>query len=80
MLHNCKNNKIGPCVTFFGIKEKFCDSSAVVCICLHLSSDSSTLAYTRLVAHLHSSAFVYIRLRLVFTRLRTSSDSSVSLE
>ena len=49
LLHNYSNNKMGPRVTFSGIKEKRFDSSALVFICLHSSSDSSTLIYTRLM-------------------------------
>ena len=48
---------MGPRVAFSGIKEKFFDSSTVVYICLHSSSNSSTL--------------VYIHLWLAYTRLVT---------
>ena len=61
-MHNCNNNKMGQCITFSGIKEKFFDSSTLVYIFLHSSCDSSTLVYTRLVTRLHLPTFVYIRL------------------
>ena len=55
-------------------KKKF-DSSALVYICLHSITESSTLVYTRLVARLHSfsdlSTVVYICLWLVYIRLVT---------
>ena len=41
-------NLYEPCVTFSGIKGKKYDSSTLVYIYLHLSSDSSTLVYIRL--------------------------------
>ena len=55
-----------PCLTFSGIKENNYDSSKVVNISLHLSSDSTTL--------------VYISLWLVYISLHSSSDSSVFLK
>ena len=48
-----------PCVTFSGIKVKI--------------FDLSTLVYTRLGTRLHSSAFVYIRLWLVYICLHSYS-------
>ena len=51
LLFAYNNSKMGPCITFSVIKEKFYDSSALI--------------YTRLVTHLHWSTFVYIRLCLV---------------
>ena len=50
---------------FFWNQRKKIDSSTPVYICLHSSSDSSTLAYIRLdssVTRLHSSTLVYTRL------------------
>ena len=54
------------CITFSGIEENNYDSSTLVYICLHLSSDFTTL--------------VYIRLWLVYISLHSSSDSSVFLK
>ena len=66
---------MGPCVTFSGIKLKILDSATLVYICLHFSSDSSTLVYTRLVIRLHlssgSSTFVCDLSTFVYTRLVT---------
>ena len=65
LMHNCNNNKMGRCITISGIKERFFDSSTVICICLHSSSsDSSSFVYTRLVTLLHSSVFVFTCLHL----------------
>ena len=41
-------NLCEPYVTFSEIKGKNYDPSTFVCICLHLSSNSSTLVYIRL--------------------------------
>ena len=76
LLHNCNNKKMGLCITFSRIKKKKkFDSSALVYICLHSITESSTLVYTRLVARLHSfsdlSTVVYICLWLVYIRLVT---------
>ena len=51
LLHNCNNNKIGPFITFPGIKEK-------ISIRLRLS----TFVYPRLVTRLLASTFISIRL------------------
>ena len=49
--------------TFINIKKKhFFDSFKLAYIHLHLSSDSSTHVYIRLVTRLHLSTFVYTRL------------------
>ena len=53
---------MGSCVTFSVIKEKIYDSSTLVYICLHLSSDLPTLVCTHLVTRLYSSTFIYIRM------------------
>ena len=77
LLHNCNSNKMGPFVTFSGIKEKFFDLSTFVYICLQSSSDSCRLVYFVLVTRLHSSSdsstIVYIRLWLVYIRLHLST-------
>ena len=65
LLHNYNSKKMGPCVTFSGIKVKIFDLPTLVYICLHLPSDLSTLVYIRLVTCLHWSTFVYICLWLV---------------
>ena len=62
-----------PRVTFSGIKVEIFDSSTLIYIRLHSSSDTSTLVYIRLVTRLHSSTFVYIRLWLVYIRLHSST-------
>ena len=49
---------MGPCFTFFGIKEKLFDSFTLVFICIHSSSDSSRLVYTCL--HLSSDSSVFL--------------------
>ena len=71
----CNNEKFGPCVTFCGIKVKMFDSSTLVYICIHSSSDSSsdssTLVYIRLVTRLQSSKFVYDTSTFVCRRLVT---------
>ena len=66
LLHKC-NNKMGPCVTFSGIKENFFDPSKLV----------KWPAYTRLVTLLHSYSDPST---LVYTRLHSSSNSSVFLK
>ena len=94
LLHNYSSNKMGPWVTFSGIKEKLFDSSTPLLICLKSSSDSSrlactrlqlssgssTLLYTHLVTRLHSYTFVCDSSTFVYTRLHSSSGSSVFLE
>ena len=93
-MNNCSNNNIEPNVTFPGIKEKvfdlptpayIClhlssDSSTLVSICLHSSSDLSKLIYTRLMTRLHSSTSVCDSSKFVYTRLHSSSKLSVFLE
>ena len=60
--------------TFSGIKEKKFDSSTLVYICLHSSSDSSTLVYWLVCTRLYS---LVTRLRSsVYTRLVTCFHSS----
>ena len=56
-----------------GIKVTIFDLSALVYICLHSSSASSKLVYTRLVTRLISFTFVYIRLGLVRICLNSST-------
>ena len=70
----------GTMCHFFWNKEKYFDSSTLVYIYLHSSSDSSTLVYTCLVTRLHSCTFVDIPLWLGYIRLHSSGDSSVFLE
>ena len=48
-----QQQQMGPHVTFSGIKERIFDSSALVYIGLHSSSDSSPLVYTSPVTRLH---------------------------
>ena len=55
LLHNCNSNKMRPCITFSGIKEKSFDSSTLFYICLHSSSDWSTFVYTCLLTRLSAS-------------------------
>ena len=58
---------------FSGIKVKLFYSSTFVYICLHSSSDWSTLVHIRLVTRLHSSTFIFISLWLVYIRLHSST-------
>ena len=79
LLHNCNNNKMGPCITFSGIKVSIIDSYTLVYICLHSSSDPSTLVHTHLVTCPYSSIFVYICLWLVYTRVHSFTLAYISL-
>ena len=81
LLHYCNNNKMGPRVTFSGIKETFFDSSTLIYICLHSSKFVKWLVYSRLVTRLHPSTFIYDSSTFVYTcLLHSSSDLSVFLE
>ena len=68
-------DKMGPCVTFSGIKENFFDSSTFVytrpVTRLHLSSDSSTLIMWLVYTCLHSSRIVCDSSTFAYTRLVT---------
>ena len=87
---DCSNKKMGPCATFSGIEVKIFDSSTLVYICLHSSSDTPALVHTRLVTclqsfkvvslvytRLHLSTFVCYSSTFIYTCLHSSSDSCV---
>ena len=83
LLHNCSSNKRGPCVTFSGIKKDFLIHlrlSTFVYTCLMTRLHSSTLAYWLFYSCLNLSTFVCDLFLFVYTRLHSSSDSSVFLE
>ena len=67
---NYNNNKLGPCITFSGIRL---DLNTIVKTRLVARRHLFLFIYTHLVTHLYSSTLVYIRPNPSMTRLRSSS-------